>query len=361
MAKYSLSVIIPIYNTPKEYLNTCLNSLFAQTLDDIEILLVDDGSNQTCAKLCDDYCASDSRVRVIHQKNQGVSAARNRGIQEASAEWIMFVDADDWLELTACETIRFLLEQQDCDILMFNGVKNFANKTELLHRDVAESITYDTDDPQIREFLYRKAMRPQKEETFYYCWDKVYKRKFLVENAIMFPVGIPRSEDKVFILSCFEQLKKMRFVNESFYHYRMNAASVCHRYSENVCKDRIRLSELLFDIARRMDKEMAVLTSNPDYSQITSDCNRFVFGIISDVLFLQYYHPDNPKSARERNRAAKNFLQTEPFSSAIKNCRYQELSVEAKLKKFLLLAGLPSIFCAFRSLYRKLRGRVTVD
>lgn len=352
------SIIIPVYNTEKAYLDTCMASLLGQTYAAFEVILVDDGSQEMCAQMCDSYAAADPRVRVIRQENQGVSAARNRGIVEAHADWILFVDADDWVEPDMCEKLHIVLTQQDCDILMFNGIKEFAGKSTVLHTNLLEERLYDTKDVNIREMLYRKAMCPQGGDVVYYSWDKAFKRSFLLENSLAYPVGIPRSEDKVFVLSCFEKMGKLRYINDAFYHYRINAASVCHRYSEKVAHDRSLLSERLFAIATRMDMELGALKGAPDYCRITEDCYRFVFGILTDVLLLQFYHPDNPDSAKNRNCAAKELLKTEPFYSAIRKCRYGELSMEAKLKKLLLSLGLPAVFCWIQQTYKKAIGRV---
>ena len=91
-----VSIIVPVYNTEK-YLHNCINSLFAQTCTDIEILLVNDGSTDTSGDICDAYAAQDARVRVIHQQNAGVSSARNAALAVARGEYIAFVDSDDWV------------------------------------------------------------------------------------------------------------------------------------------------------------------------------------------------------------------------------------------------------------------------
>ncbi len=97
MDNEKVSVIVPIYKTEK-YLRRCVDSILAQTYGNLEVILVDDGSPDHCPEICDDYARQDDRVKVIHQINQGVSAARNAGIKAATGGWIQFVDSDDWLE-----------------------------------------------------------------------------------------------------------------------------------------------------------------------------------------------------------------------------------------------------------------------
>ncbi len=100
-----ITIIVPIYNVQKDYLNTCISSLLQQTLEDIEIILVDDGSNNETKNICDEYGEKDNRIKVIHKENGGVSSARNVGIKNANSNYIMFVDADDWIEKDCCKKV----------------------------------------------------------------------------------------------------------------------------------------------------------------------------------------------------------------------------------------------------------------
>jgi len=360
MDRCFFSVIIPVYNTPKAYLDACVASICAQEFEDMEILLVDDGSANACAACCDGYAQADSRVRVIHQTNQGVSTARNRGIQEAKGTWILFVDADDWIEANTCQILASYLADYTGDLLMFNAINEDKDHRNFIHFDWEDGRIYNMSDAQTRELIYRKAMRPQsangkQNSALYYCWDKAYKTSFLQKNHLAFPVGLPKSEDKVFILNCLEKADSFYYVNDAIYHYRINEESVCHKYSAKADKDRMHLAEVLYPIATRMDQEMAELTGNENYNLISADYYRFLFGIISDVLLLKYYHADNPESRKMRHQAARKFVKTEPFLTAIKKCSYSELSTEAKLKKFLLSKGMVSEFILILKLYSKMR------
>lgn len=110
-----VSVIIPVYNA-EDYLPACLDSLLCQTLTEIEILLIDDGSTDGSGRICDACAAKDARIRVIHQENQGVSRARNQGIEHAAGEYILLVDSDDWAEPTLCEQLYMAAEAHHADL-----------------------------------------------------------------------------------------------------------------------------------------------------------------------------------------------------------------------------------------------------
>lgn len=110
-----VSVIVPVYKVEK-FLNRCVDSILAQTYQNLEIILVDDGSPDNCGKMCDEYAEKDPRVKVIHQENSGVSVARNNGVEFASGKYVAFVDADDWVEPWGYEKLRELIELHDADI-----------------------------------------------------------------------------------------------------------------------------------------------------------------------------------------------------------------------------------------------------
>lgn len=353
------SIIIPIYKVRQDYLEICIESIRNQSFQNIEIIMVDDGSPDNCGVLCDDYAKKDSRIRVIHQINQGVSVARNAGIEAAKGEWIMFVDADDWVEEGCYDKIANYVVGCDYDILMFRHFNVYENKQIVINCDLRSDIVYDTNNISDKESLYRIGMRPPKVGFggVYFSWDKVFRRNFLVEKTLRYPIGLPKSEDKVFILHCFEKLRKLRFINGVFYYYRINVDSVCNRYSEQADRDRVRLAQILMPMALRMDEEIGTLKQQEGYVVLSNDCKRFLFGIISDVLSLKFFHPDCPYEVKERIHQANLFIRTEPFNRCIREIKYNELSLPAKLKKFLLEYGAVKTYYNVYNLFRLLQNK----
>lgn len=125
-----VSVIVPVFNV-KDYLKKCIDSIINQTLRDIEIILVDDGSTDGSSKICDFYAAHDDRIRVIHKANEGLSCARNDGVKASKAHYIMFVDSDDWVESKFCELPYTIAEDRQADLVLFNyySRNNYDEKT----------------------------------------------------------------------------------------------------------------------------------------------------------------------------------------------------------------------------------------
>lgn len=340
------SIIIPVYKVRQDYLETCIESICKQSFRDLEIILVDDGSPDDCGAICDGYSKEDARIKVIHQKNQGVSAARNAGIEAAQGEWIMFVDADDWVADGSYEKLATHVCNCDYDMFMFRLVKVYENQTVAPIYPFEPNLVYDTSICEDKEVLYRLAMRPPKtgNSVVYYSVDKVIRREFLNTMKLRYPVGLPKSEDKVFFLQCFEKLRRLCFIDEAYYFYRINGDSVCNRYSDSADMDRLQLANMLLPIADRMDKELGNLKGDKAYSALTNDCKRFLFGIISDVFSLKFFHSDCPYSKRESKVLAKKFVETEPFHDCIRSVKYDQLSVSVKLKKFLLQHGWVGIY-----------------
>ena len=125
MAEPLLSIIVPVYKVPERYLRKCIESTMAQTLKEIEILLVDDGSPDQCGEICESYAKQDSRIKVLHKKNGGLSSARNYGCKAATGKWIMFVDGDDWIEPDMCQTMYELGEKKNVQLVMCGIVKDY--------------------------------------------------------------------------------------------------------------------------------------------------------------------------------------------------------------------------------------------
>ncbi|MBE6846699.1 MAG: glycosyltransferase [Ruminococcus sp.] len=351
------SVIIPVYNVAQTFFEECISSILNQTMGSFELILVDDGSRAECAAQCDAFAEKDARIRVIHQENQGVSVARNNGILAACADWIVFVDADDWLELDSLERLYSRLDSK-YDILMFRCIRETETMSKVMDYGIETDRLYDLTQFESKEFFYRKVMRvpnaqKQRTEPMYYSCDKVYRRAFLMENEIRYPVGLAKSEDKVFITRCLEKMHYFYHVDDALYHYRMNDASVCHRYSANMDEQRLMLAKMLVPMANNMDAELGEMSGDASYHHVSDDNMRFIFGLLTDVLYLKYYHNDNPDK-KTRRREALRFMHTSPFRESIKEVPYRGMSSRSKIKKFLLSLNMVTTFCLLSRKYRKM-------
>ena len=178
-----ISIIVPVYKVER-YLRKCLDSILAQTFSDFEVILVDDGSPDDCGMICDRYAISDGRIRVIHKENGGLSSARNAALDVAVGEYIMFVDSDDWVEPTFCETALNIVLENEVDLGFFGYNNIYQNDNyEFLYKE--ERFTRS---PRLVHFSEAIKHLILKEDVIYnFSWNKIYKRT-LFDN-VRFPIG----------------------------------------------------------------------------------------------------------------------------------------------------------------------------
>lgn len=209
MALPLLSVIVPVYNVAA-YLPRCLDSLLAQSYSRLEVICVDDGSTDDSAAILDAYAAKDSRIKVIHQKNAGVSVARNRGLDAATGEFLAFVDADDWVEPDAYEKAVAAMSE-GVDLVCFGT--HVDGEIDSVYRDIlVRHLTV-----QARS---RVPLAPELQvELGGEIWNKLYRRELIERGTVRFPVGQAYGEDKVFYFCYASKAKAVSCLPDSLYHY----------------------------------------------------------------------------------------------------------------------------------------------
>lgn len=228
------SIVIPVYNT-QNYLSRCLDSVLNQTFMQWECIVIDDGSIDNSRMICDEYSGKDNRIKVIHKKNEGVSIARNIGIKEASGEYILFVDSDDWIERNMLECISNKIHNNHSELLLW-GYSIFDG--EIL-------TTGNVPELEIIKFDELKLVP----EWFNSPWSKAYKRSFLIENKILFPENISLAEDMFFSYICFSKVSYICCIQERLYCYFSNRAeSACNTLTSKKIKDEIISIKLLEEV-----------------------------------------------------------------------------------------------------------------
>ena len=209
-----ISVIVPVYRV-EPYLRQCVDSLLMQTYTNLEVLLIDDGSPDCCGSICDEYSKNDSRVRAIHTDNQGVSTARNLGIEEANGDLISFIDPDDWIEPTFYELLLARMKDTDADICACN----YWMETETSKQKSC-----------LPETIYeRKASIKALCESGIsnYIWNKLYRKELF--NTIRFPVG-KTYEDFAIMHLILHQSQRVAVIANLLYHYRTRSDSITKTY-----------------------------------------------------------------------------------------------------------------------------------
>jgi len=218
--KFKVSVVVPIYNVEK-YIAQCLESLSAQTLHDVEIVLVDDCGTDKSVSIAERYAAADARMKIVRrEKNGGLSAARNTGIENSSAPFVMFCDSDDFVEPKFCEMLLAAIESSNADMAMCgtsqvleNGKKKRTSSYFRINAEGSQSIT---------ESVVRR--------TNPCVWNKIYRRDILQTHAIWFPEGL-YSEDEYFWRVYCLHAKTIAFIPGELYNYRIRSNSIMSNIS----------------------------------------------------------------------------------------------------------------------------------
>jgi glycosyltransferase involved in cell wall biosynthesis len=268
-----VSIIIPIYNSDK-YLAECLDSAIGQTLHDIEIICVNDGSTDRSPQILEEYAAKDSRIITIHQKNVGPGAARNIGINLAKGKYILFLDSDDTIETTLCEKAITVAEQEQADMTFFFKQRDYSiniKEIESLTKIIQHNTTFILEDISFDDcyvFLINLCQP----------WSKIWRTEFLVKNDLHFPI-INYAEDVVVHWNALTKHPHLALLPEIMYFYRENPNSLIlnpqHRYGKNITVTYNLLKETLCEAGEYKGTWKDVFL----YLKLTKSFDRYVFFI----------------------------------------------------------------------------------
>ena len=212
-----LSIVVPIYNV-ELYLNDCLTSLINQTLKEIEIICINDGSKDNSLAILKEFAKKDNRIIIIDKKNEGQSIARNIGVEVAEGEFLGFVDADDTIDLDYFEKLYNTAKSNNCDIACA-GYRRFSKKKTIIKKSYSEEI--------ISENINEKI---QLDNLPYdnYIWNKIYKREVWIKEKLVFPAG-RYFEDIALVIKLLHTFKRMVTVPNVYYNYRINPLSTVNQ------------------------------------------------------------------------------------------------------------------------------------
>jgi glycosyltransferase involved in cell wall biosynthesis len=205
-----LSIIIPFYNAEK-YLLECLSSVIRQTMQDIEIICIDDGSLDGSLEIVKKLQENEPRIKLFEQENSGVSSARNLGMRKAHGECIIFVDADDYIDVRMAEVLKNNFHETKADIIVFGG-ETFPSKVDWISKKMpARDALYDFN--SIDALFYEAGSIP-------FVWNKMFRTSLLKQHGFEFDETLELGEDQVFLFMVFPAAKKIQYINETLYRYR---------------------------------------------------------------------------------------------------------------------------------------------
>lgn len=292
--KIPVSIIVPVYNVEK-YLSKCLNSIVNQTHKNLEIICVNDGSTDSSASILEDYSKSDRRIKVIYQKNQGLSAARNTGIEVATSEYIMFVDSDDSIQPDTVQTaLSAMLSDDKIDIVSFGANVVFDDDAEIFTYLDAGIIKYHLINLIGKYNLNADTIL----NTTVTAWNKLYKKSIIDQYNIRFPEGL-LYEDNAFLYKYCLHAETIYYVNQYLYNYLQRKSSIMgqmfNKLSTKVV-DRLKIFDIVYNYYNQYQKL-------PEYRDLISSF--FNACLWNDYT---YCHKSNKKKVlKYARKLAKNY------------------------------------------------------
>lgn len=300
----SISVIVPVYQAEK-FLHRCLDSVSRQTFSDWELILVDDGSTDGSAALCDQFAARDDRVRVFHRKkNQGVSEARNLGLNEAKGDYITFLDADDCYEFQALETLWNLREQSGADAA--------AGALTYLWPDGKQSVQSQLPagifgEEEIRDMLINPLVGDRLTQPVFNGYSVCYLFSADVIRKHHLAFDGPYLEDELFVLEYFCNVRSLAVTDQPLYRYFLHSQSATHHYMAN-------FPQIFASFMERKEALVAkygLESARPQWRESSNWA-----GLL--IAVGNEYAQDNKKTIRQRQKAVKDFCRQPEMAKAIR-------------------------------------------
>jgi len=320
----SISVIVPVYQAEK-HLKPCVESVLKQTFPDWELLLIDDGCTDGSPALCDGYAAKDDRVRVFHQTNGGVSAARNTGLHEAQGTCIAFLDADDRLEFRALETLWCLREQSGADTVGCAHLNLTPDGKAAAERLLPAGI-YD------RQGILEGIVHPLLGDRLVppvfngFIWRYLFSAAILRENKITFEGAY--LEDELFLMEYFCHARKLAVTEQPLYRYYWNPASATHKYMADFLQVFGRFMERKESLAARYNLDGA----RPQWRENTNWA-----GLL--IAIGNEYAKGSPKTMAQREQAVRELCRRPEMAHAIETLHPTGLGRNKQLVVRLVAGG----------------------
>lgn len=322
-----ISIIVPIYKVPEQYLRQCIDSLINQSYQNVEIILVDDGSPDDCGRICDEYSAKDSRIKVIHKQNGGLVSARNAGFDVVTGEWHMYLDGDDWIDNDTCESVlKYAEKYEDVDVVFWKCIQELGDKSI---KGKWEWPCNETEHLYVDEEcieLARNVLVYKSGIATAYC--KLINTEYARKNGIKHDNRLKQGmEGTEFSLRTFYCAKKSLYVNAYWNHYLFNPDSISKLGSEYNAK-------CITDCIKVMEEDIA---QYPEKSSFTIALyQRTVYAIIATGLST-YFHISVQDNLLTKCRRFAQFLDSNPFyAKSISKCSLDGMDKQRKFVVWML-------------------------
>lgn len=335
-----ISIIVPVYKVEK-FLRNSIESFKNQTLTDIEIVLVDDGSPDDCGKICDQYAANDKRIKILHKKNAGVSAARNDGLKMATGDYIIFCDSDDWMSENACEVLYKKAIESNADVVIgdvYMAYENGKSKYVKFYKDEFNVSDRNKINDLIKADIYRTYCPnpPEEGPAFGYGgpWNKLVRRTLLDDNNIRFDLRVKGVfDDILYTAHILYYANMISYIQKPVYYYRIVENSITHSYKPNVLEINTAIFNAWMEFIDETENMGAF--ANPFYA-----C---VMRRIEESLKLYFINEKNPEDKSILKQEFKKILSQDPYKTAIRNVDLNKITKKQKAISLLGRCGMSSL------------------
>lgn len=338
-----VSIVVPVFNVQR-YLSECIDSLINQTYQNIEIILVDDGSTDGSSKICDSYLNKDFRIVVFHKENEGSAAARIDGMQFVTGEYTLFVDSDDWLDAQTINDLVTVVNKtnQSVDCVIFSYLKEKKNNKRTNH-------VFDSDQDfsasEGENLVYRRLFgplgmemsSPEKLDYLSSCCFKLYKTEFARKGKQFSSQYVGTGEDGLFNIYALKDAKYFVYIDKPYYHYRSNPTSLTSIYKPNF----VSLWNNLFN-----EYWLFINENNLDERYKKALYNRISLSIVG----IGFNELNSYKSIWVKIKNIRKYIKSDSYRDAIKNAdikylptTWKVLLLSAKMKFALILYIILSI------------------
>ncbi len=339
-----VSIIIPVYNIQEQTLQKCVDSLTQQTMRELEIIIVDDGSTSTCGKLCDSYAEKDNRIKVIHKQNGGLAAARNTGFDAATGETIMFVDGDDWIDTGCCERAYQTLVGENVQMTFFNIVYEYGKSS--IKKTVFKNTEIKFDKKGCKKLQEHSLTHNSLIDQAY---AKLIRRDFLQQHNIRHIDELSHgAESFIFSIALFNHLETACYIPDAMYHYRYNQQGITQTPDEKKyhlitrCLDYVDLYIKHCDNHETLEKKLL---------------NRTLY-ITVMVAMTGYFSPTNKTTYRNKVSGFKRFLHEPIVMRALNTASWKGMNLQRRTVLVLIkLHCYPVIYWLGALRHRQLQKR----
>lgn len=318
-----VSIVVPIYKVPENYLRQCIESCINQSLKEIEIILVDDGSPDDCGIICDEYANKDNRIKVIHKQNEGLSAARNSGRDQVTGETMMFLDGDDFLDLEACETAYSAMKKQNAQIVLFDFNLIYPSSVKPSEVCFKEPKMYSSN-LECREL---QAGIIDFNGWIGGVWGKLVSTEFIFSNNVKHVSELKHGiEGLVYNILLFEKIERAYHIHIPLYNYVYNNDSITH--TPNIETNLLSIKG--FEFLKEYGETHPV--SESFHKNLMT---RVLYAIITAAI-SGVFNPYNKMAYREQKRWFSDYLSIPLVKEALQKGNRKTLNKQRRIVIFLI-------------------------